>query len=189
MIKEGKYETDVSAKQTQKSKKSWIPEKDVHQRGSENHQTEARQGKKKACVVNGWAVRRRPDFICGNRVSRGCVLVRNTFSKSDRILKRYEYVRLSGSANRAHNRYFVAVYDAGAADRTRLGITVTKKVGGAAARNKIKRRVREYFRTNRDSIAQRLDINIIAKKDAVALSARSFLSSLQSIFSKISLRQ
>lgn len=98
-------------------------------------------------------------------------------------------MRLSGSANRVHNRYFIAVYDAGAADRTRLGITVTKKVGGAAVRNKIKRRVREYFRTNRDSIAPMLDINIIAKKDAVALSARSFLSSLQHVFSKISPRE
>lgn len=113
----------------------------------------------------------------------------NCFTKADRILKRPEFVHLSDIGNRVYNRHYIAIYKAGFQQgRSRLGITVTKKVGGAVTRNRIKRYVREFFRTNRDSIHETLDINIIAKKAvADATQAESYVS-LRSIFSKLSTR-
>ena len=113
----------------------------------------------------------------------------NTFSKADRILKRPEFIRLSATGKRVYNSDFIAIYASGKTDRTRLGITVTKKVGCAAVRNKIKRRVREYFRTNKESFQGVLDINIIAKKGADALSSEATLNSLRHIFNKLSTRR
>ena len=52
-----------------------------------------------------------------------------TFAKADRILKRSEFLRLSQTGKKFHNRYFIANVCPGRYDRTRLGITVTKKVG------------------------------------------------------------
>lgn len=46
----------------------------------------------------------------------------------------------------------------------RLGITVTRKVGNAVRRNRIKRLVREWFRQRRESV-KGLDLVIIAKRD------------------------
>ncbi|MDX9785677.1 MAG: ribonuclease P protein component [Desulfobacterales bacterium] len=116
-------------------------------------------------------------------------MTRNSFSKADRILKRHEYIRLSASGKRIYTTNFIAIYASGESDRTRLGITVTKKIGCAVVRNKIKRRVREYFRTNKDSFQGVLDINIIAKKGADALSPEASLSALGHLFSKVSLRR
>jgi ribonuclease P protein component len=48
---------------------------------------------------------------------------------------------------------------------SRLGITVSKKVGSAAERNRIRRLVREFFRLNRSRLSTPQDIVIIAKRN------------------------
>lgn len=113
----------------------------------------------------------------------------NTFTKADRILKRPEFIYLSNVGVRVYNRHYVAIYKENLqTGRSRLGITVTKKVGGAVARNRIKRVVREYFRTNRDSIHGTLDINIIPKKAVAGLTHAESYSSLRNIFNRLSAR-
>jgi ribonuclease P protein component len=68
---------------------------------------------------------------------------------------------------------------------TRLGITVTKRVGNAVARNQMKRYVREFFRKNLHSIERGTDINIIVKNNASDISSTEANRSLKNIFSKI----
>jgi ribonuclease P protein component len=51
----------------------------------------------------------------------------------------------------------------------RLGITVSRKVGGAVVRNRIKRRIREWFRKCSDMRAGDFDIVVIARAPAVEL--------------------
>lgn len=51
----------------------------------------------------------------------------------------------------------------------RLGLTVGKKCGGAVARNRIKRVLREFFRLNGHRIGLSLDVVIVAKKSLRAL--------------------
>lgn len=109
-----------------------------------------------------------------------------TFTKADRILKRSEFIRVARFGKKLHNRHFVATFCPGRLKKTRLGITVTKKIGNAAARNRIKRFTREYYRVNRHKITGDWDINIIARKEAVALSSDQAFSSLRNIFDRIS---
>jgi ribonuclease P protein component len=108
-----------------------------------------------------------------------------SFTRADRILKHSEYVRLSKIGRRLYNKHFIAVVCPGRLQRNRLGITVTKKVGCAVTRNRIKRRCREFFRLNRHNITGQWDINIIAKKEAATLPSGRFFSSLQNIFDRI----
>jgi ribonuclease P protein component len=67
-----------------------------------------------------------------------------------------------------------------------LGVTVTKKVGQAVERNRIKRMVREFFRINRQCLSGRWDINIIAKRQSAGIRSEKAYQSLQNIFELIS---
>ncbi len=53
---------------------------------------------------------------------------------------------------------------------SRLGITVSRKVGGAVVRNRFKRRVRAWFRVRRSEFGTDLDLVVIARRSGVSLS-------------------
>jgi ribonuclease P protein component len=112
--------------------------------------------------------------------------MRFSFKKDDRILKRSEFLDLTRSGRKLQNNCFIAFFKPGRFDSPRLGITVTRKVGNAAQRNRIKRLVREYFRLNRQHLNQNWDINIVAKKKAADLSSEKVDLFLQDLFEKIS---
>jgi len=107
------------------------------------------------------------------------------FSKADRILNRSEFIELSKIGKKIQNKQFILIYAPGRVNRTRLGITVSKKVGRAVERNRIKRQTREFFRLNRQHISGFWDINIIARKEAAGLSSDGIQSSLKSVIEKI----
>ena len=112
--------------------------------------------------------------------------MRFCFTKADRILKRSEFLKLSIFGKKAQNRHFIAIFSPGRFQRTRLGLTVSKKVGNAPTRNRIKRFSREYFRLNRHIITGHWDINIIAKTKAADLSSEQAFLSLKDVFRNIS---
>ena len=109
-----------------------------------------------------------------------------SLKKADRILKRREFVELSQHGRRIQNENFIAYFSCGHDNRSRLGVTVTKKVGGAVKRNRIKRQVREFFRLNRSCLSGQWDINIIAKIGVAEISSEEVHQSLQNIFDRIS---
>jgi len=113
-------------------------------------------------------------------------LVIHSFSKADRILKRPEFIQLSRNGKKIQNRYFILIYSPGHQNQSRLGITVSKRVGKAVKRNRIKRLAREFFRHNRHRQKGTWDINIIAKKRAANLSTAQIFLSFEDLFKQIS---
>ena len=107
------------------------------------------------------------------------------FTKADRILKRHEFIALSTTGRKIQNEHFIAVFAPNQHGRSRIGITVTKKIGPAVKRNRIKRIVREYFRLNRHNLKGNWDINLIAKKRGVEFSTEQAYRSLENIFERI----
>jgi ribonuclease P protein component len=112
-----------------------------------------------------------------------------SFNKKDRILKRREFLQIKRCGKKIQDRYFIALYSDGTFEKRRIGITISRKVGNAVKRNKIKRLAREYFRMNRDKIAECMDINIIAKKGAGEISADMVCKSLDGLFKKLPRRE
>ena len=112
--------------------------------------------------------------------------MRFCFTKADRILKRSEFLKLSIFGKKTQNRHFIAIFSPGRFQRTRLGVTVARRVGNAPTRNRIKRFSREYFRLNRHIITGHWDINIIAKKRAADLSSEQAFLSLKDVIKNIS---
>jgi len=109
-----------------------------------------------------------------------------TFTKTDRILKRREFIALSKSGIRVQNTEFIAYFLSARYKRSRLGVTVTKKVGQAVERNRIKRLVREFFRLNRHCLSGNWDISIIVKRQSAEITSEMAHRSLQNIFDRIS---
>jgi len=54
-----------------------------------------------------------------------------------------------------------------AAQGPRLGVTVTRAIGGAVVRNRIKRRLREAFRAHRSGLAPQWDIVVNPRRAAI----------------------
>jgi ribonuclease P protein component len=107
------------------------------------------------------------------------------FRRGDRLKKRYEFRQAQLSGRRIHTPHFLIVVQPNALQNTRLGITVTKKVGNAVQRNRIKRVVREVFRRNRQLFPISHDLVFIAKRGASDIDYGSLLSELQRAAKKL----
>lgn len=95
---------------------------------------------------------------------------REGFPKSARLRKRPEFLRLSRTGKKIHCANFLLITRVNDRGEGRLGITVSSKVAGAVARNRIKRLVREFYRRRRRDFFPGLDILVIARKGAPRLS-------------------
>ena len=72
------------------------------------------------------------------------------FPKSARLLRRREFLLLSDQGSPVRSRHFTLLYFHHEGPSPRLGITVSRKVGNAVARNRVKRLLREFFRLNQE---------------------------------------
>ena len=93
-------------------------------------------------------------------------------------MRRADFLRVSKLGRRLNARYFlILILDRGAAEggaaaergvAPRLGITVTRRVGKAVRRNRIKRLVREWFRGAQERLRRGwpgYDLVVIAKRE------------------------
>lgn len=63
----------------------------------------------------------------------------------------------------------------------RVGITVSKKLGKAVIRNRVRRRIREAYRLNEERFLPGWDIVIVARSRAVEVSFQKLTQSLLSL--------
>jgi len=68
----------------------------------------------------------------------------------------------------------------------RLGITATRKIGGAVRRNRAKRLIREVFRRNKIG---RLDVVVVARRELVDASLTVFEREYRTLLERSARRQ
>lgn len=101
------------------------------------------------------------------------------FPKRARLTRRSEFLSLSRAARRVHTPHFVVLSKASDKGENRLGVTVSSRVGKAVARNRVKRRLREFFRRHRHEIPSPQDIVIIAKSGADKIPSEQIVRELR----------
>lgn len=110
--------------------------------------------------------------------------------KAIRLRRRPDYVAVQSTGRKIHGNGFVALVVRTASatlrptGRGRIGFTVTKRIGNAVTRNRIKRRAREWLRTH-GWVPAGLDVVFIAKEAAVTQSSSALAEDLRRMVGRI----
>jgi ribonuclease P protein component len=106
------------------------------------------------------------------------------FPKTARLRKRAEFLRLSRAGSKLQTANFVVISRPNDKNQTRLGITVSGKVGNSVVRNRLKRHVREFFRRRRAVFLPATDFVIIARKSAAGLAGNCVADELETALTR-----
>ena len=114
----------------------------------------------------------------------------NKLFKSQRVCKRAHYSEVLSSEGKVVFRNILLKFKPHTAGDMRLGLVVSKKVGCAVVRNKVKRLLRESFRQlPAPTRAKSFDIVVIARHSAKFANYASLSKQLQSGVTRVLARK
>ena len=110
--------------------------------------------------------------------------------KRGRLSRSAEFDRVYRQGRSVGNRFLVLYSfprsSAGEpADGTRLGVSVSRKVGGAVDRNKVKRLLREAFGALAERLPDTSDYVVVARPDARELAQREGMDGMRGALSEL----
>jgi ribonuclease P protein component len=107
-------------------------------------------------------------------------------SARGRLSRSAEFERVYRQGRSTANRHLVLyTFPNATADRPRLGLSVSRKVGGAVERNRVKRLLREAFAGAEGELAPGHDIVVVARPPAGELAEREGLAGVDAALSEL----
>jgi len=102
-------------------------------------------------------------------------------NKRQRIKRNAEFQEIFKKGKSFANRQFVVYCLEKEEDYYRVGLSVSKKVGNAVVRNRIKRYIRQTFLEIHDQVYSKIDYIIIARNPAAKLDFHETKKSLEHV--------
>ncbi|MFC4321690.1 ribonuclease P protein component [Litchfieldia salsa] len=105
--------------------------------------------------------------------------------KDYRIKKNKEFQDVFQHGKSTANRQFVVyVLDKQDVEHFRIGLSVSKKIGNAVVRNRVKRLIRQFFLEHKEAVDQKKDYVIIARKPVAEMNYQEVKGSLQHVLKR-----
>ena len=105
--------------------------------------------------------------------------------KTNSLAENYLFKRLYRTGKSAVTPHLVVYFVKNRKTVNRLGITTTKKIGKAVARNRARRVIREAYRLSEDKMPTGIDIVIVARTKATCATMQEVKRSLLNAFSQL----
>lgn len=91
------------------------------------------------------------------------------FPRRERLTRKREFLDVFEHGERRSGRAFVCHVARREGQGRKIGFAVSRKVGGAVVRNRLKRYLREIYRTNRARWPEDVHVVIVARPEAATL--------------------
>jgi ribonuclease P protein component len=107
-------------------------------------------------------------------------------SARGRLSRSAEFERVYRHGRSVANRHLVLyTFPNASAERPRLGLSVSRKVGGAVERNKVKRLLREVFSQAESELLMGQDLVVVARPPAGELAEREGLAGIDASLAEL----
>ncbi|MCL2005062.1 MAG: ribonuclease P protein component [Planctomycetaceae bacterium] len=112
----------------------------------------------------------------------------NHFPKSHRLLNREQFQKVFAARCSAADHAIILFALPNGLPHCRLGLSVSKKIGNAAVRNRWKRLLREAFRQCQHTISGNFDLVVVPQRNADVRTVKNLQQSLKYLTAKIASR-
>ena len=107
-------------------------------------------------------------------------------AKRGRLTRSADFERGYRQGRSHGNRYFVLyAFPRSGEGEARLGVSVSRKVGGAVDRNLVKRLLREAFAASEHALPDGVDVVVVARPDARELAERDGLEGVRTALDEL----
>lgn len=106
------------------------------------------------------------------------------FPPHERLTRRQDFLFLYGHGEKVVGRYFVLYAARRDGQGRKFGVAVSRKVGSAVVRNRVKRYLREIYRTHRAQLGDDLHLVIVARSGSARQSFREAQDAVRQLFQR-----